>query len=134
MHTEYYTRPRLQRHVIRILWMVPIYSIDAWFALRFKVGLGWGGGWGGVVLGFGVFGGRRSMRAAAERVWAEGEASSVTASVFRARETKLQQLQQRSQPLNPRCSSPPPTTPNANPLPSPSQWNPTAPTGCAVVP
>jgi hypothetical protein len=22
MHTEYYTRPRLQRHVIRILWMV----------------------------------------------------------------------------------------------------------------
>jgi hypothetical protein len=36
MHTEYYTRPRLQRHVIRILWMVPIYSLDAWFALRFK--------------------------------------------------------------------------------------------------
>lgn len=36
MHTEYYTRPRLQRHVIRILWMVPIYSMDAWFALRFK--------------------------------------------------------------------------------------------------
>jgi len=35
MHTEYYTRPRLQRHVIRILWMVPIYSLDAWFALRF---------------------------------------------------------------------------------------------------
>lgn len=36
LHTEYYTRPRLQRHVIRILWMVPIYSLDAWFALRFK--------------------------------------------------------------------------------------------------
>lgn len=36
MHTEYYTRPRLQRHVIRILWMVPIYSLDAWLALRFK--------------------------------------------------------------------------------------------------
>ncbi|GFH23710.1 transmembrane protein, partial [Haematococcus lacustris] len=36
MHTEYYTRPRLQRHVIRILWMVPIYAIDAWFALRFR--------------------------------------------------------------------------------------------------
>ena len=36
MHTEYYTRPRLQRHVIRILWMVPIYSVDAWLALRFK--------------------------------------------------------------------------------------------------
>lgn len=37
MHTEYYTRPRLQRHVVRILWMVPIYSADAWLALRFKV-------------------------------------------------------------------------------------------------
>jgi hypothetical protein len=36
MHTEYYTRPRLQRHVIRILWMVPIYGVDAWLALRFR--------------------------------------------------------------------------------------------------
>jgi len=36
MHTEYYTQPRLQRHVIRILWMVPIYGVDAWFALRFR--------------------------------------------------------------------------------------------------
>eukprot|EP00199_Chlamydomonas_sp_CCMP681_P000604 CAMPEP_0119112536 /NCGR_PEP_ID=MMETSP1180-20130426/40661_1 /TAXON_ID=3052 ORGANISM="Chlamydomonas cf sp, Strain CCMP681" /NCGR_SAMPLE_ID=MMETSP1180 /ASSEMBLY_ACC=CAM_ASM_000741 /LENGTH=467 /DNA_ID=CAMNT_0007100083 /DNA_START=261 /DNA_END=1665 /DNA_ORIENTATION=- len=36
MHTEYYTRPRLQKHVIRILWMVPIYAVDAWFALRFR--------------------------------------------------------------------------------------------------
>jgi hypothetical protein len=24
MHTEYYTRPRLQRHVIRILWWVGV--------------------------------------------------------------------------------------------------------------
>lgn len=36
MHTEYYTQPNLQKHVIRILWMVPIYALDAWFALRFK--------------------------------------------------------------------------------------------------
>lgn len=36
MHTEYYTRPKLQRHVIRIIWMVPVYSLDAWFALRFQ--------------------------------------------------------------------------------------------------
>ncbi len=36
MHVEYYTQPRLQRHVIRILWMVPIYAVDAWFALRFR--------------------------------------------------------------------------------------------------
>ncbi|GIL57644.1 hypothetical protein Vafri_12839 [Volvox africanus] len=36
MHTEYYTQPRLQKHVIRILLMVPIYAVDAWFALRFQ--------------------------------------------------------------------------------------------------
>eukprot|EP01024_Parvocaulis_polyphysoides_P029994 TRINITY_DN27245_c0_g1_i1.p1 TRINITY_DN27245_c0_g1~~TRINITY_DN27245_c0_g1_i1.p1 ORF type:complete len:441 (-),score=43.68 TRINITY_DN27245_c0_g1_i1:266-1588(-) len=36
MHVEYYYRPTLQRHVIRILWMVPIYAVDSWFALRFK--------------------------------------------------------------------------------------------------
>ena len=35
-HLENYRAPRLQRHVIRILWMVPIYAMDAWFALRFK--------------------------------------------------------------------------------------------------
>ena len=37
MHLEYFSRPALQIHVIRILWMVPIYAIDAWAALRFPV-------------------------------------------------------------------------------------------------
>eukprot|EP01025_Chloroclados_australasicus_P022112 TRINITY_DN22961_c0_g2_i1.p1 TRINITY_DN22961_c0_g2~~TRINITY_DN22961_c0_g2_i1.p1 ORF type:complete len:433 (-),score=27.78 TRINITY_DN22961_c0_g2_i1:333-1553(-) len=37
IHVEYYSRPTLQRHVIRILWMAPIYSLDSWFALRFPV-------------------------------------------------------------------------------------------------
>ena len=37
MHLEYFSRPALQIHVIRILWMVPIYAIDAWIALRFEV-------------------------------------------------------------------------------------------------
>eukprot|EP01025_Chloroclados_australasicus_P041359 TRINITY_DN4377_c0_g2_i1.p1 TRINITY_DN4377_c0_g2~~TRINITY_DN4377_c0_g2_i1.p1 ORF type:complete len:371 (-),score=21.88 TRINITY_DN4377_c0_g2_i1:168-1280(-) len=36
MHVEYYYRPTLQRYVIRILWMVPIYAVDSWFALRFN--------------------------------------------------------------------------------------------------
>ena len=35
MHFEYYSRPRLQIHVIRILWMVPVYGVDAWLCLRF---------------------------------------------------------------------------------------------------
>lgn len=35
LHTEYYTRPALQKHVIRILWMPPIYGLDSWLALRF---------------------------------------------------------------------------------------------------
>jgi len=35
MHLEYYTRPDLQKHVIRIHWMVPFYALDSWLALRF---------------------------------------------------------------------------------------------------
>ncbi|XP_061163938.1 transmembrane protein 184C-like [Saccostrea echinata] len=34
-HLVNYTQPNLQRHIIRILWMVPIYAVNAWFALRF---------------------------------------------------------------------------------------------------
>ncbi|KAL0025051.1 hypothetical protein WJX79_002605 [Trebouxia sp. C0005] len=36
MHLEYFSRPKLQIRVIRILWMVPVYAVDSWFALRFK--------------------------------------------------------------------------------------------------
>ena len=36
MQLEYFSRPTLQIRVIRILWMVPIYALDSWFALRFK--------------------------------------------------------------------------------------------------
>ncbi len=36
MHLEYFSRPTLQIRVIRILWMVPIYALDSWLALRFK--------------------------------------------------------------------------------------------------
>ncbi|KAH8871376.1 Transmembrane protein 184C [Schistosoma japonicum] len=34
-HMINYTNPLLQRHIIRILWMVPIYAFDAWMALIF---------------------------------------------------------------------------------------------------
>lgn len=37
MHLEYFSRPKLQIRVIRILWMVPVYAVDSWCALRFKV-------------------------------------------------------------------------------------------------
>lgn len=36
MHLEYYTRPKLQIRIIRILWMVPVYAINSWLALGFK--------------------------------------------------------------------------------------------------
>lgn len=35
LHLEYYSRPALQRHIIRILLMPPIYALDSWFCLRF---------------------------------------------------------------------------------------------------
>lgn len=34
-HLVHYTKPSLQRHIIRIIWMVPIYALNAWFAMRF---------------------------------------------------------------------------------------------------
>lgn len=36
MNLEYYTRPKLQIRVVRILWMVPIYAVNSWLCLRFK--------------------------------------------------------------------------------------------------
>ncbi|XP_052314984.1 transmembrane protein 184C-like isoform X1 [Oncorhynchus keta] len=34
-HLVHYTQPELQKPIIRILWMVPIYSVDSWIALRY---------------------------------------------------------------------------------------------------
>mmetsp|Transcript_476 Transcript_476/g.764 ORF Transcript_476/g.764 Transcript_476/m.764 type:complete len:684 (-) Transcript_476:96-2147(-) len=37
MHLSNYYQPNIQCYVIRILWMVPIYSIESWLCLRFHV-------------------------------------------------------------------------------------------------
>lgn len=37
-HLVHYTKPYLQKHIIRILWMVPIYALNAWLALLFPHG------------------------------------------------------------------------------------------------
>lgn len=34
-HLKYYNKPYLQKYIIRILWMVPIYSTNAWVAMMF---------------------------------------------------------------------------------------------------
>ncbi|XP_039440302.1 transmembrane protein 184C [Culex pipiens pallens] len=34
-HVVHFTRPILQKHIIRILWMVPIYALNAWLSLLF---------------------------------------------------------------------------------------------------
>lgn len=35
LHVINYTQPKLQKHIIRILWMVPIYAINAWIGLLY---------------------------------------------------------------------------------------------------
>ena len=58
MHLEYYSKPRLQIRVVRILCMVPIYAIDSWLSLRFKEAR-WGGVWVWVCVWVGGGGGVR---------------------------------------------------------------------------
>lgn len=36
MHLTHWNAPHIQKYVVRIIWMVPIYSIESWLALRFK--------------------------------------------------------------------------------------------------
>lgn len=35
MHLSHYNQPLTQMYIVRILWMVPIYSIESWLAMRF---------------------------------------------------------------------------------------------------
>lgn len=34
MHLVHFSKPHIQRHVIRVLWMVPIYGLNAWLVRR----------------------------------------------------------------------------------------------------
>ncbi|ESO88509.1 hypothetical protein LOTGIDRAFT_64445, partial [Lottia gigantea] len=36
-HLVYFTKPVLQKNIIRVLWMVPVYALNAWLALLFPV-------------------------------------------------------------------------------------------------
>ena len=49
LQLQYFARPRLQLRVVRILWMVPVYALNSWFALKYKVWESGGGGGGGEV-------------------------------------------------------------------------------------
>lgn len=35
MHLRYYSSPNEQRHIVRILFIVPIYAFDSWLSLLF---------------------------------------------------------------------------------------------------
>lgn len=35
MHLRYYSSPKEQRHIVRILFIVPIYAFDSWLSLLF---------------------------------------------------------------------------------------------------
>ncbi|KAF7489573.1 Transmembrane protein [Sarcoptes scabiei] len=35
-HMQHYTKPYLQKYIVRILWMVPIYALNSWFAMFFS--------------------------------------------------------------------------------------------------
>jgi hypothetical protein len=37
LHLQHWHIPRMQRYVVRILWMVPLYSLQSWLSLRFHL-------------------------------------------------------------------------------------------------
>ncbi|RYY75859.1 OSTA/TMEM184 family protein [archaeon] len=36
LHLTHYNLPHIQKYVVRIIWMIPIYAVESWLALRFK--------------------------------------------------------------------------------------------------
>ena len=41
LHVKHYNAPELQRHVVRIICMVPIYALVSWLSLRFSSARRW---------------------------------------------------------------------------------------------
>jgi hypothetical protein len=37
LHLTHWYKPQIQKYIVRIVWMIPIYAIESWLALRFKV-------------------------------------------------------------------------------------------------
>jgi hypothetical protein len=35
-HLSHYANPRIQRHAIRVIMMVPVYALESWLAMRFE--------------------------------------------------------------------------------------------------
>ena len=35
LHLTHWVQPRVQKYVVRIIWMIPVYSIESWLALRY---------------------------------------------------------------------------------------------------
>lgn len=36
LHLTHWTLPHIQKYVVKIIWMVPLYAVESWLALRFK--------------------------------------------------------------------------------------------------
>jgi hypothetical protein len=40
MHLAHHSKPHIQRHIIRVLWMVPIYALNAWLVRTLRLSAG----------------------------------------------------------------------------------------------
>ena len=36
LHLSHWYMPDVQKYVVRILWMIPLYSVESWLSLRFR--------------------------------------------------------------------------------------------------
>ena len=36
MHLSHWVQPAIQKYIVRIVWMIPLYSVESWLALRFR--------------------------------------------------------------------------------------------------